>query len=140
MEVPSSLPRITLAEVGREIARLFVKVKKITSFPSFEIEATWPRTAFRAEADRFDLWAVNFGSVRIGAWITGLSAQRIGTTADHCTTLPRRSKRYTFRGYGLSQISLDKFDTCYSPRILLRGTTGTIQAGWRFALFFPRSH
>lgn len=57
----ASLRTRTLADSGLETIRLFKKVKNIDTFPDDKATQDWPKGLFAAEADRFDLWAVNLG-------------------------------------------------------------------------------
>ncbi|KAH8812882.1 hypothetical protein F5884DRAFT_668366, partial [Xylogone sp. PMI_703] len=59
MEAPARLP--TLAEMGLETIALLKQVKNIDKPAENMITEEWPRGLFAAEADRFDLWAVNLG-------------------------------------------------------------------------------
>ena len=54
-------PVHTLAQTGIATVRLFKRVRRIDKFPDNKTAEQWPKSLFAAEADRFDLWAVNLG-------------------------------------------------------------------------------
>lgn len=58
MEVIS---KTTLAQTGLKSIKLFKEVKCINSFPDEKTANEWPKDLFGAEAERFELWAVNLG-------------------------------------------------------------------------------
>ncbi|KAJ5313460.1 uncharacterized protein N7443_000344 [Penicillium atrosanguineum] len=51
----------TLADTGLETMKLFNKVNSIDNPASNPRHRAWPKAQFAAEADRFELWAVNLG-------------------------------------------------------------------------------
>jgi len=50
----------TLSEIGLQTIQLLKQVKTVKPPPGIAGEE-WPRALFAAEADRFELWAVNLG-------------------------------------------------------------------------------
>ncbi|RDW56888.1 hypothetical protein BP5796_12955 [Coleophoma crateriformis] len=50
----------TLGEIGQETIQLLDKVKTVQRHAE-STKSEWPQTLFAAEADRFELWAVNLG-------------------------------------------------------------------------------
>ncbi|CEJ62662.1 hypothetical protein PMG11_11156 [Penicillium brasilianum] len=51
----------TLADIGLETMRLFNQVNSIDQLAANPRHRAWPKAQFAAEADRFELWAVNLG-------------------------------------------------------------------------------
>lgn len=51
----------TLASVGLEVARLFAELVNVERQIGDNKHTEWPQSMFRAEYDRFELWAVNLG-------------------------------------------------------------------------------
>jgi hypothetical protein len=52
----------TLAQTGQETFSLFKQVAAINQAPENSITTElWPKASFMAEADRFELWAINLG-------------------------------------------------------------------------------
>ncbi|KAH0536893.1 hypothetical protein FGG08_006264 [Glutinoglossum americanum] len=56
-----SIRRETLASTGLETMKLFERVKAIDNLVGNARDEGWPKARFAAEADRFELWAVNLG-------------------------------------------------------------------------------
>jgi len=52
---------LTLAETGHETITLLKQVKNINKPVENSTTEEWPKGLFAAEADRFNLWAVNLG-------------------------------------------------------------------------------
>lgn len=52
--------KATLAETGLETMKLFKQVKAIDNLAR-NTKHEWPKALFAAEADRFELWAINLG-------------------------------------------------------------------------------
>ena len=53
--------KLSLAATGLETMKLFKKVKAIDQGAGDARNEEWPKALFAAEADRFELWAVNLG-------------------------------------------------------------------------------
>ena len=51
----------TLSDTGLETMKLFKRVKAIDNLVGNARHEEWPKAQFAAEADRFELWAVNLG-------------------------------------------------------------------------------
>jgi hypothetical protein len=50
-----------LANAGLEVTKLFRDVKQVERVVGDATHEEWPKALFAAEADRFELWAVNMG-------------------------------------------------------------------------------
>ena len=55
-----ALPRATLRQLGGETLTLLKRVRAVGRDEDI-IHSGWPSVLFEAEADRFELWAVNLG-------------------------------------------------------------------------------
>ena len=51
----------TLNHTGLETIKLFKQIKAIDNFAGTTGHEEWPKAEFAAEADRFELWAMNLG-------------------------------------------------------------------------------
>lgn len=63
MALRNSTVDTSLADLGLEVFRLFQRLQTALSDEKFQ---GWPAASFAAEAERFELWAVNLGLFVIG--------------------------------------------------------------------------